>query len=74
MKYSEMTRQHLVFDMESRLKENSEVAMAELKLYQTAPRKLPGTEKKKHRPVHHARVSIYWLCNESNHTSLVDSR
>lgn len=70
-----MTRQHLVFDMETRLKENSEVAMAELRLYQTAPKKLPVIEKKKkHRAVHHARVSIYWVCNESNHTSLVDSR
>lgn len=69
-----MTRQHVVFDMETRLKENSEVALAELKLYQTTPRKLPVNEKKKHRAVHHARVSIYWVCNENNHTSLVDSR
>lgn len=69
-----MTRQHLVFDMETRLKENSEVAMAELRLYQTAPRKLPVIEKKKPRAVNHARVSIYWVCTESNHTSLVDSR
>lgn len=69
-----MTRQHLVFDMETRLRENSEVAMAELKLYQTASRKLPVAEKKRHRAVNHARVSIYWVCNESNHTSLVDSR
>lgn len=69
-----MTRQHLVFDMETRLTENSEVAMAELRLYQTAPRKLPVPEKKKHRPVTHARVSIYWVCKESNHTSLIDSR
>ncbi|MCJ8736792.1 hypothetical protein PDJAM_G00016510 [Pangasius djambal] len=74
IKYSDMTRQHLVFDMETRLKENSEVAMAELRLYQTAPRKLPVSEKKKHRAVSHARVSIYWVCSESNHTSLVDSR
>ncbi|KAF7704497.1 lefty2 [Silurus meridionalis] len=74
MKYSDTNRQHFVFDMETRLKENNEVAMAELKLYQTAPRKQPVTEKKKHRPVNHARVSIYWVCNESNHTSLVDSR
>lgn len=74
MKYSDMTRQHVVFDMETRLKENSEVAMAELKLYQTAVRKLPATDKKKHRPVNHARVSIYWVCSQSNHSSLVDSR
>ncbi|KAK2843478.1 hypothetical protein Q7C36_011693 [Tachysurus vachellii] len=74
MKYSDMTRQHLVFDMETRLKENSELAMAELKLYQTSPRKLLATERKKHRPVNHARVSIYWVCRESNHSSLVDSR
>lgn len=59
--------------METRLKENSEVAMAELKLYQTAARKLPVPEKK-HRAVNHARVSIYWVCKHSNHTSLVDSR
>ncbi|XP_062864089.1 lefty2 [Trichomycterus rosablanca] len=70
----DMTRQSLMFEMETRLQENSEVAMAELKLYQSAPHKLPLAEKKKQRPIHHARVSIYWVCSVTNHTSLIDSR
>ncbi|KAK1793338.1 hypothetical protein P4O66_011726 [Electrophorus voltai] len=75
--YSDITRQRFVFDMEPRVQANREVTMAELKLYQTAPRKMPVLEKKKHRTVNNARVSIYWvevLENGSNKTSLVDSR
>ncbi|XP_030628784.1 lefty1 [Chanos chanos] len=75
--YSDTTRQRVVFDMESRIPENSEVTMAELKLYKKAPHKHSMPEKKNHRPVNNARVSIYWveiLENGSNRTSLVDSR
>ncbi|KAJ8393062.1 hypothetical protein AAFF_G00069660 [Aldrovandia affinis] len=75
--YSDTTRQRLVFDMEARIPDNSEVTMAELKLFKQAPRKLPMPEKRKHRPANNARVSIYWvevLENGSNRTSLVDSR
>ncbi|XP_014061346.1 left-right determination factor 2 [Salmo salar] len=76
--YSDTTRQRMVFDMDTRIPHNSEVTMAELKLYKKAPphkRSMP--EKRNHRPVNNARVSIYWvemLENGSNTTSLVDSR
>lgn len=63
--------------MDARIPDNSEVTMAELKLYKKAPRKLTMPEKKNHRPVNNARVSIYWVEvqeNGSNRTSLVDSR
>ncbi|XP_006625847.1 lefty1 [Lepisosteus oculatus] len=75
--YTDTTRQQLLFDMEARIPENSEVTMAELKLFKKAPRKFPLTERKSLRPVNNARVSIYWveiLENGSNRTSLVDSR
>ncbi|KAJ8410287.1 hypothetical protein AAFF_G00202680 [Aldrovandia affinis] len=75
--YSDATRQQLVFDMDARIPDNSEVTMAELKLFKKAPRKRPMPEKKNHRHVNNARVSIYWvdiLENGSNRTSLVDSR
>ncbi|KAG7465781.1 hypothetical protein MATL_G00157260 [Megalops atlanticus] len=75
--YSDTTRQRLVFDMEARIPDNSEVTMAELKLFKKAPRKVPMPEKKHHRPANNARVSIYWvevLESGSNRTSLVDSR
>ena len=76
--YSDTTRQSIVFDMESRIPDNSEVTMAELKLYQRASYlKRFAVERKNHRPVNNARVSIYWvevLPNGSNRTSLVDSR
>ncbi|XP_076851060.1 left-right determination factor 2-like [Brachyhypopomus gauderio] len=75
--YPDITRQRFVFDMESRLQANTEVTMAELKLYQTAARKMPVVEKKRHRAVTNARVSVYWvevLGNGSNKTSLIDSR
>lgn len=76
--YSDTSRQHVMFDMEARIPDNSEVTMAELKLYQRASHHKRFTvERKSHRPVSNARVSIYWvevLPNGSNRTSLVDSR
>ncbi|XP_062407508.1 lefty1 [Sardina pilchardus] len=75
--YSDATRQRIVFDMDTRIPENSEVTMAELKLYKKAPRKHSMPEKKNHRPVNNARVTIYWvevLGDGSNRTSVVDSR
>ncbi|KAK1171410.1 left-right determination factor 2-like [Acipenser oxyrinchus oxyrinchus] len=75
--YSDTTRQRMVFDMEARIPENSEVTMAELKLFKKAPKKLPLPDKRSHRPVNNARVSVYWveiLADGSNRTSLVDSR
>ncbi|KAK6295440.1 left-right determination factor 2 [Coregonus clupeaformis] len=75
--YSDTTRQRMVFDMDNRIPQNSEVTMAELKLYNKAPNKRSMPERRNHRPVNNARVSIYWvdmLENGSNRTSLVDSR
>lgn len=76
--YSDTTRYRMVFDMEARIPDNSEVTMAELKLYQQPNyHKRFTVERKNHRPVSNARVSIYWvqaLPNGSNRTSLVDSR
>lgn len=76
--YSDTTRQRMVFDMEARIPDNSEVTMAELKLYQRASyQKRYAVEKKNHRPVSNARVSVYWVevqRDGSNRTSLVDSR
>ncbi|NP_571035.1 lefty1 precursor [Danio rerio] len=75
--YSDTTRQRVVFEMTSRIPENSEVTMAELKLYKKAPHKRSIPERKGHRPVNNARVSIYWVEPQkdgSNRTSLVDSR
>ena len=65
--------------MEMRIPENSEVTMAEMKLYKKAPHhhKRSMIERKTHRPINNARVSIYWVevfPNGSNRTSLVDSR
>ena len=63
--------------MDSRIPENSEVTMAELKLYKKAPHKRSMPARKGQRPVNNARVSIYWvevLENGGNRTSLVDSR
>lgn len=77
IKYSDTTRQRLVFDMEARLQENTEVTMAELKLFQTAVQDPSKPERRNHRPINNARVSIYWvevLGNGSNRTSLIDSR
>lgn len=76
--YSDTTRQRMVFDMEARIPDNSEVTMAELKLFQRASHhKRFAVERKSHRPVNNARVSVYWvevLPDGSNRTSLVDSR
>ncbi|TNN38512.1 Left-right determination factor 2 [Liparis tanakae] len=76
--YSDTTRQRMLFDMEARIPDNSEVTMAELKLYQRASHhKRFAVERKNHRAVNNARVSLYWvevLPNGSNRTSLVDSR
>ncbi|KAI4877713.1 hypothetical protein NFI96_031909 [Prochilodus magdalenae] len=75
--YSDTTRQRVVFEMDSRIPENSEVTMAELKLYKKAPHKRSMPARKGQRPVNNARVSIYWvevLENGGNRTSLVDSR
>lgn len=64
--------------MESMIPDNSEVTMAELKLYQRASySKRLAAERRNHRAVSNARVSIYWveeLANGSNRSSLVDSR
>lgn len=76
--YSDTTRHRMVFDMEARIPDNSEVSMAELKLYQRASyHRRAAVERRNHRPVNNARVSIYWvevLPGGSNRTSLVDSR
>ncbi|XP_063049355.1 left-right determination factor 2-like [Engraulis encrasicolus] len=76
--YSDTTRQHLTFDMSSRIPGNSEVTMAELKLFRTPARHAPlQVQKRSARPVKNARVSIYWvhaLKGGKNTTSLVDSR
>lgn len=77
--YSDTTRHRMVFDMEARIPDNSEVTMAELKLYQRAShQKRYAMEKKNHhRLISNARVSVYWVevqRDGSNRTSLVDSR
>ncbi|XP_061668426.1 lefty1 [Syngnathoides biaculeatus] len=72
--YSDATRNRVVFDMEARIPDNSEVTMAELKLYQRPSfHKRLAADRKPHRAVNNARVSIYWV-DGSNRTSLVDSR
>ncbi|XP_054676767.1 left-right determination factor 2-like [Grus americana] len=71
------TRQNLIFDMEGRIPKNSEVTMAELKLFK---KPLDGAHlpaKQSHRPVSNARVSVYWVQRQqdgTNRTSLIDSR
>lgn len=73
--YSDTKRHRMVFDMEARIPNNSEVTMAELKLFQqTVPSKRSALDRKSHRSASNARVSIYWVHYESNRTSLVDSR
>lgn len=76
--YSDTTRHRMLFDMEARIPDNSEVTMAELKLFQRASHQKRFTvERKAHRAVNNARVSIYWvevLPDGSNRSSLVDSR
>lgn len=76
--YSDTTRHRVVFDMEARIPDNTEVTMAELKLYQrSSHHKRFAVDKRSHRPVSNARVSVYWvevMADGSNRTSLVDSR
>ncbi|NXQ14272.1 LFTY1 factor, partial [Peucedramus taeniatus] len=71
------TRQKLMFDMEGRIPENSEVTMAELKLFKKPVDRANLPARQPHRPVSNARVSVYWVQQQhdgTNRTSLVDSR
>ncbi|KAG7271608.1 hypothetical protein CRUP_000108 [Coryphaenoides rupestris] len=77
--YSDTARQRVVFEMDARIPDNSEVTMAELRLYQTASSSHSADKerRKAHRPVNNARVSVYWvdvLPHGANRTSLIDSR
>ncbi|NXA74729.1 LFTY1 factor, partial [Thryothorus ludovicianus] len=71
------TRQKLMFDMEGRIPKNSEVTMAELKLFKKPLDRANLPAKPSHRPVSNARVSVYWVQRQhdgTNRTSLIDSR
>ncbi|NXI36647.1 LFTY2 factor, partial [Galbula dea] len=71
------TRQNLVFDMKGRIPKNSEVTMAELKLFKKPLDRAHLPARQSHRPVSNARVSVYWVQRQldgTNRTSLVDSR
>ncbi|NXO87616.1 LFTY2 factor, partial [Sitta europaea] len=71
------TRQKLMFDMEGRIPKNSEVTMAELKLFKKPLDRANLPAKQSHRPVSNARVSVYWVQQQhdgTNRTSLIDSR
>ncbi|NXX81914.1 LFTY2 factor, partial [Urocolius indicus] len=71
------TRQHLIFDMEGRIPKNSEVTMAELKLFKKPLDRANLPVRHPHRPVSNARVSVYWVQRQhdgTNRTSLIDSR
>lgn len=75
--YADSTKQTLVFGMESRIPQNSEVTMAELKLFKLPPSIMGLPDRRLQRPVNNARVSVYFveiLSDGSNRTSLVDSR
>ncbi|NXS30057.1 LFTY2 factor, partial [Pomatostomus ruficeps] len=76
--YSDTTpRQRLMFDMEGRIPKNSEVAMAELKLFKKPLDRANLPARQSHRPVSNARVSVYWVQRQhdgTNRTSLIDSR
>ncbi|ETE58864.1 Left-right determination factor 2, partial [Ophiophagus hannah] len=75
--YSDTTRQNLIFDMEGRIPENSEVTMAELKLFKKPLEKKHLPSRQAQRPVMNARVTVYWVQpqdNGTNRTSLIDSR
>ncbi|KFO82653.1 Left-right determination factor 2, partial [Cuculus canorus] len=78
MLYSDTaTRQNLVFDMEGRIPKNSEVTMAELKLFKKPLDRAILPAKQSHRSVSNARVSVYWVQQQhdgTNRTSLIDSR
>ncbi|KAM6279695.1 left-right determination factor 2-like [Porphyrio hochstetteri] len=71
------TRQNLIFDLEGRIPKNSEVTMAELKLFKKPLDRASLPAKQSHRPVSNARVSVYWVQRQqdgTNRTSLIDSR
>ncbi|XP_074394751.1 left-right determination factor 1 [Zonotrichia albicollis] len=71
------TRQRLMFDMEGRIPKNSEVTMAELKLFKKPVDRAKLPARQSHRPVSNARVSVYWVQQQhdgTNSTSLIDSR
>nr|XP_056708796.1 left-right determination factor 2-like [Euleptes europaea] len=75
--YSDTTRQKLIFDMQGRIPENSEVTMAELKLFKKPLEKAQLPIRQSQRPATNARVSVYWVQlqeNGTNRTSLIDSR
>ncbi|XP_028943353.1 left-right determination factor 2 [Antrostomus carolinensis] len=76
--YSESTmRQKLIFDMEGRIPKNSEVTMAELKLFKKPVDRANLPARQSHRAVSSARVSVYWVQRQqdgTNRTSLIDSR
>eukprot|EP00062_Callorhinchus_milii_P019652 gi/632974432/ref/XP_007903674.1/ PREDICTED: left-right determination factor 2-like [Callorhinchus milii] len=75
--YSDPTRQRLVFEMKGLIPENSEVTMAELKIFQKGIHKADLPPRRHHRAVHNARISVYWvkiLADGTNRTSLIDSR
>ncbi|NXS92903.1 LFTY2 factor, partial [Jacana jacana] len=70
-------RQNLIFDMEGRIPQNSEVTMAELKLFKKPLEQANVPAKQSLRPVSNARVSVYWVQRQhdgTNRTSLIDSR
>ncbi|NXG99122.1 LFTY2 factor, partial [Loxia leucoptera] len=71
------TRQKLMFDMEGRIPKNSEVTMAELKLFKKPVDRAKLPARQSLRPVSNARVSVYWVQQQhdgTNSTSLIDSR
>ncbi|XP_062461987.1 left-right determination factor 2-like [Pezoporus occidentalis] len=71
------TRQNLIFDMEGRIPQNSEVTMAELKLFKKPLDRANLPARQSHRPISNARVSVYWVQRQhdgTNRTSLIDSR
>lgn len=75
--YSDPMRQNFIFDMEGRIPKNSEVTMAELKLFKKPLDRVNLPARQPHRPVSNARVSIYWVQRQhdgTNRTSLIDSR
>ncbi|XP_063775920.1 left-right determination factor 1-like [Pseudophryne corroboree] len=75
--FSDSSKQTLVFEMISRIPQNSEVTMAELKLFKQPPNTMELPDRRFHRPVTNARVSVYYvevMRDGSNRTSLVDSR
>ncbi|XP_075720733.1 left-right determination factor 1 [Rhinoderma darwinii] len=75
--YADPNKQTLVFGMEFRVPQNSEVTMAELKLFKLPPHAMGLPDKRFHRPVNNARVSVYYvemMKDGRNRTSLLDSR